>query len=60
MTEVVSTAKAGVNGERGAPKKLSRVPFDQRDMIGAAGFRRLALRGAGTWDFNADASLLLE
>ena len=37
MTEVVSTARAGVNGEREAPKKLSRVPFDQRDMMVLAG-----------------------
>ena len=37
MTEVVSTAKAGVNGEREPPKKLSRVPFDQRDMMVLAG-----------------------
>jgi tRNA N6-adenosine threonylcarbamoyltransferase len=33
---------------------------DNAAMIGAAGFRRLALRGAGSWDFNAEASLLLE
>ena len=33
---------------------------DNAAMIGAAGFRRLALRGAGTWDFNAEASLSLE
>jgi N6-L-threonylcarbamoyladenine synthase len=32
---------------------------DNAAMIGAAGFRRLALRGAGTWDFNAEASLPL-
>ena len=37
MTEVVSTVRAGVNGEREAPKKLSRVPFDQRDMMVLAG-----------------------
>jgi CNT family concentrative nucleoside transporter len=37
MTEVVSTARAGVNGESRAPKKLSRVPFDQRDMMVLAG-----------------------
>ena len=33
---------------------------DNAAMIGAAGFRRLALRGAGPWEFNAEASLLLE
>jgi N6-L-threonylcarbamoyladenine synthase len=32
---------------------------DNAAMIGAAGFRRLALRGAGAWDFNAEASLPL-
>ena len=32
---------------------------DNAAMIGAAGFRRLALRGAGTWDFNAEACLPL-
>jgi tRNA A37 threonylcarbamoyltransferase TsaD len=32
---------------------------DNAAMIGAAGFRRLALRGAGPWEFNADASLPL-
>jgi N6-L-threonylcarbamoyladenine synthase len=33
---------------------------DNAAMIGAAGFRRLALHGAGPWDFNAQASLTLE
>jgi N6-L-threonylcarbamoyladenine synthase len=32
---------------------------DNAAMIGAAGFRRLARRGSGTWDFNAEASLPL-
>jgi tRNA N6-adenosine threonylcarbamoyltransferase len=33
---------------------------DNAAMIGAAGFRRLALHGAGQMDFNAEASLSLE
>ena len=33
MTEVRPTVRAGVNVESEAPHKLSRVPFDQRDMM---------------------------
>ena len=33
MTEVRPTVRAGVNVEGEAPHKLSRVPFDQRDMM---------------------------
>ncbi len=33
---------------------------DNAAMIGAAGLRRLRARGAGTWDFNAEAGLALE
>ena len=33
---------------------------DNAAMIGAAGFRRLRTVGAGTFDFNAEASLMLE
>jgi N6-L-threonylcarbamoyladenine synthase len=33
---------------------------DNAAMIGAAGLRRLRRRGAGAWDFNAEASLALE
>ncbi len=33
---------------------------DNAAMIGAAGFRRLARHGPGPWDFNAEASLVLE
>jgi len=32
---------------------------DNAAMIGAAGFRRLSAVGAGRWDFNAEASLVL-
>jgi N6-L-threonylcarbamoyladenine synthase len=33
---------------------------DNAAMIGAAGFRRLARQGPGAWDFNAEASLMLD
>jgi N6-L-threonylcarbamoyladenine synthase len=33
---------------------------DNAAMIGAAGFRRLARHGAGSWDFNAEPGLALE
>ena len=33
MSEVRPTVSAGVNVESEAPHKLSRVPFDQRDMM---------------------------
>jgi N6-L-threonylcarbamoyladenine synthase len=55
-------AEATARGARyGIPVFIPPIALstDNAAMIGAAGLRRLRAVGAGTWDFNAEASLLL-